>query len=229
MKAKEDSPLSCATSPRLTGPCFEEELRAAISLNPKQSLPDDGLTIAAVLAPLFSYKGECHVLLTRRSQHVLHHKGEISFPGGKLDECDKDFTSCALRETSEEIGVHPNDVRLLGELDDFYTVKTKYLVVPFVGVIPYPYDFRTSSREIAELLMIPLSVFFDPTNRSEFTCNFEGQDIQIFSYLWEGNTIWGATARILKHLIDLIVEYRRLEILDTNDATLEKNKCLVNK
>ena len=121
-------------------PCFEDELTRALDARPRRVLPPEGMTIAAVLVPLFSVEGKRHVLLTKRSQAVEHHKGEISFPGGKLDPDDADLLSCALRETDEEVGIKPSDVRIIGELDDFYTVATRYVVAPFVGVIPYPYD-----------------------------------------------------------------------------------------
>jgi 8-oxo-dGTP pyrophosphatase MutT (NUDIX family) len=164
------------------------------------------MVTAAVLVPLFSKNGEPHVLLTKRSDFVEHHKGEVSFPGGKLDPEDPDLKSCALRETEEEVGIDPGDVKIVGELDDFYTVATSFLVVPFVGVIPYPYDFRPSSREIVSLLRVPLEIFFDPARRTEETCFIRGQRVEIVSYFWEGQTIWGATGRILKHFVEILTD-----------------------
>jgi ADP-ribose pyrophosphatase YjhB (NUDIX family) len=135
---------------------------------------------------------------------VEHHRGEISFPGGKLDPSDPDLRSCALRETHEEIGIPPDDVKVIGELDDFYTVATKFHVVPFVGVVPYPYKLSLSSREIAAIVAPPLEIFFDPSRRSEDTLIFRGEPVTVVSYRWEGHNIWGATARILQHLVELI-------------------------
>jgi 8-oxo-dGTP pyrophosphatase MutT (NUDIX family) len=174
----------------------------------KKTLPTTGVVTAAVLVPLFFLDCRVHVLLTKRSSHVEHHKGEISFPGGKLDSDDPGLLHCALRETNEEIGVHPKDVQILGELDDFYTVATGYLVAPFVGVIPYPYDFRTSPREIDCLLSVPLDFFFDPTCRTEDTWEIEGRPVQVISYKWQNHNIWGATARILKHFTDILSDLR---------------------
>jgi 8-oxo-dGTP pyrophosphatase MutT (NUDIX family) len=185
-------------------PDFETELEKILRCRQKKRLPDAGLTIAAVLVPLLYINGRPHILLTQRSEHVEHHKGEISFPGGKFDSGDKDFIDCALRETSEEIGVRPSDVRLIGELDDFYTVATKYLVVPFVGAIPHPYEFRPSVREISAVISVPLRVFFDPDYRREYIWDHNGEPIEMVSYLWEGHNIWGATARILKHFVELV-------------------------
>ncbi len=191
-----------------TLPCFEEELTKILGSRRKNELPPDGMTTAAVLVPLFVKNGQRHVLLTKRSDFVEHHKGEISFPGGKVDPEDRDFLTCALRETAEEVGVNPEDVRVVGELDDFYTVATGYLVVPFVGVIPYPYDFHPSAREIAGLLAVPLEVFFDPARRTEDTWILKGEPVEVISYRWQGNNIWGATARILKHFTELVKEWQ---------------------
>lgn len=187
-------------------PCFQEKLASILVSRTKRVLPTDGLITAAVLVPLFSKDGLVHVLLTKRSELVEHHKGEISFPGGKLDDTDPDLLSCALRETEEEVGIEPVDVRVVGELDEFYTVATGFVVAPFVGVIPYPYEFRPSSREIAELIGVPMHVFFDPERRAEETWMYNGKPIEVISYRWKGHNIWGATARILKHFVELVQE-----------------------
>jgi 8-oxo-dGTP pyrophosphatase MutT (NUDIX family) len=187
-------------------PCFEEQLTRILKSREKRVLSAHGLITAAVLMPLFSKEGRVHVLLTERSEFVEHHRGEISFPGGKMDQVDENPESCALRETSEEVGIRPRDVRLVGELDDFYTVATHFLVVPFVGMIPYPYEFRPSSREIASLLAVPLDVFFDPGRRTEEIWHIGGQPVEVISYRWRGHNIWGATARILKHFTELVAD-----------------------
>jgi len=177
-----------------------------LSTRRKKALPADGLVTAAVLVPLFAKNDIPYVLLTKRSDQVEHHKGEISFPGGKLDPSDPDLVSCALRETSEEVGLDPGEVRIIGELDDFYTVATHYHVVPFVGMIPFPYRFRTSAREIESLLSVPLEVFFDPSLRHEDVWILKGRPVEVISYIWQGHNIWGATARILKHFAELMAD-----------------------
>jgi len=185
-------------------PCFEDHLRTVLQTREKVVLPRDGMITAAVLVPLYYKEGQPHILLTKRSDQVEHHRGEISFPGGKLDPDDADLQSCALRETREEVGVRSEDVRIVGELDDFYTVATNFLVVPFVGMIPYPYEFRPSDREIDGLIKVPLEIFFDPSRRTEVTWMVHGHPVEIISYLWEGHNIWGATARILKHFTEVV-------------------------
>ncbi len=182
---------------------LEEEIREVLNTRSKRVLSREGVVTAAVLVALFRNETGYQVLLTKRSKHVEHHKGEISFPGGKLDDTDPDLLSCALRETHEEIGVLPGDVRILGELDDVYTFATSYLVVPFVGVIPYPYRFTPSRREIDEVLAVPLEVFFDPDGKKVEQWNVGGQSVGVIFYNWNGYTIWGATARILDHFAGL--------------------------
>ncbi|HMK34733.1 MAG TPA: CoA pyrophosphatase [Desulfomonilaceae bacterium] len=185
-------------------PCFEEQLAQMLCARNKITLSPEGMIVAAVLVPLFINNGRPYVLLTERSDLVEHHRGEISFPGGKFDPTDPDLKSCALRETAEEIGMDPAHVRIVGELDDFYTVATRFLVAPFVGMIPYPYEFRPSAREIAGLLSVPLEVFFDPVRRTEEIWTINDQPIEVISYRWKGYNIWGATARIMKHFTELI-------------------------
>ena len=124
---------------------------------------------------------------------------------------DITILDCALRETAEEIGVDPDHVRILGELDDFYTVATGFRVIPFVGLIPYPYEFRTSAREISGLLDVPLEVFFDPEKRSEEIWMIRDEEVEVVSYLWEGHNIWGATARILKHFTEITEEWQGVQ------------------
>lgn len=189
-------------------PCFESELGRILTSREKTILPRADKVVAAVLVPLFRKDGDVHVLLTKRSDAVEHHKGEVSFPGGKLDDDDVDLLHCALRETHEEVGILPTDVRIVGEMDDFYTVATSYLVVPFVGMIPYPYDFKPSTREIDEVIGVPLEVFFDPARRSTEIWTFEGKPLEIISYKWHGYNIWGATARILNRFTQLVENCR---------------------
>ncbi|MEW6136989.1 MAG: CoA pyrophosphatase [Thermodesulfobacteriota bacterium] len=197
---------------------IEKDLESILRSRYKVVLSGRGLVTAAVLVPLLAKEGEAHVLLTKRSDQVEHHKGEISFPGGKLDPTDRDLQACALRETEEEIGVAPSDVRIVGELDDFYTVATHFHVVPFVGIIPYPYHFRPSSREIASLLNVPLRIFFEPHRRREEIWTFHGQSVEVVSYLWEGHNIWGATARILKHLAEVLANGRPVTEVGPSNA-----------
>ena len=162
---------------------------------------------AAVLVPLFQKEGDCHLLFTRRSEEVKYHKGEISFPGGMVDEEDKELINTALREADEEIGVKESDVQVLGVLDDIVTI-TEFIVTPIVGLFPYPYPFKVSEAEIAELIEVPLASLIDENNFSEREIFRGGQKEVVYAYQYGEHIIWGATARILNQFLDLITSSR---------------------
>ena len=162
---------------------------------------------AAVLVPLFKKEKDCHLLFTKRTDTVRYHKGEISFPGGVFDEEDSELQQTALREAFEEIGLKKSDVQILGVLDDIVTI-TEFIITPFVGLFPYPYPFKVSLIEIAELIEVPLPSLLDEECFGERTI-MQG-DLQriVYTYQYGNHTIWGATALILKQFLDLISSSR---------------------
>ncbi len=190
---------------------MEKKIKEILDCREKSCIQDDRLTRAAVLIPLFVKNGEYHILFTRRTDQVEHHKGQISFPGGRKDGADRDLLATALREAEEEMGIRPEDVHVLGELDDICTV-TNFCVSPFVGLIPYPYSFRVNPREIEEVIEVPLIVLFEKSNfRREFR-GLEGKMWPVYFYRHDRHTIWGATASILKQLLDLLPEDEREKV-----------------
>jgi 8-oxo-dGTP pyrophosphatase MutT (NUDIX family) len=159
---------------------------------------------AAVLALLFHDQGADRVLLTRRTDTVEHHKGQISFPGGGVHAADADLSVTALRETWEEVGVRPEDVALFGRLDDVITTSN-YLVAPFVGGLRrVPYQFMPSAIEVAEVLAPPLAHLLDDANLVMEAREVNGQVRLTPAYYWQGHRIWGATARMLQELLELL-------------------------
>jgi 8-oxo-dGTP pyrophosphatase MutT (NUDIX family) len=162
---------------------------------------------AAVLVPLFQKDGDCHLLFTKRSEEVKYHKGEISFPGGVVDEEDIELVNTALREAHEEIGLMESDVQIIGVLDDIVTI-TEFIVTPIVGLFPYPYPFNVSEVEIAELIEVPLSSLLDEDCFSEREILRGGQEEAVYAYQYGNHIIWGATARILKQFLDLVTSQR---------------------
>ncbi len=159
---------------------------------------------AAVLIPIFGKDEKIYVLFTKRSNHVEHHKGQISFPGGGVEETDPSIECTALREAYEEIGLKKEDVKILGRLDDTITFASGYIVHPIVGLIPYPYDFRINKKEVENILIVPLDLFLKKGAGKFRAISNDGKIYNSFSYEYNGNIIWGATARIIQNLIEAI-------------------------
>ena len=185
---------------------MREKIKRILSQRERQTfiITDVPLAPAAVLLPLYEREGEYWMLFTKRTQKVAYHKGQISFPGGARDEEDRDLMDTALRETFEEIGVKPEDVEILGELDRMGTLTSNFLITPFVGIIPHPYEFTIARDEIDELVEVPISALLDRNNYREEFQVYEGMTYQGSFFDYEGKVIWGATAKILKQFLDLV-------------------------
>jgi 8-oxo-dGTP pyrophosphatase MutT (NUDIX family) len=184
---------------------MEKKLKEILSCRGKNCINDERFRRAAVLIPLFKKNGEYHILFTRRTDKVRHHKGQISFPGGRQDPGEELLTT-ALREAREEMGIEEKDVQILGELDDICTATSDFCVSPFVGLIPYPYPFEVSPAEIEEVLEVPLSALLNGPGFREELFERDGEFFPVYYYEHNGHNIWGATARILKQLLELLPE-----------------------
>lgn len=172
--------------------------------NPITAAPE-GLMPAAVMLLLYRKDDDYCVLLNKRSMTVEHHKGEMSFPGGARDPEDVDFEDTARRETYEEMGIARGDITILGRLDDNVT-RSNFLVKVFVGTIPYPYEFRPSCHEIAEVVEIPLNVLRDPTSWRWDSRIEDSERIAVRSYGYQEHLVYGATAKILDQFLDVVEE-----------------------
>jgi 8-oxo-dGTP pyrophosphatase MutT (NUDIX family) len=191
---------------------MEKKIKEILACRGKACIEDPRFKRAAVLIPLFKKNGEYYILFTRRTDKVEHHKGQISFPGGRQDKKDKDLLTTALREAREEMGIEKKDVRILGELDDICTATTDFCVSPFVAHIPYPYPFKVNSREIEEVIEVPLSVLLDESRFRQELHKRDGKPFLVYFYQHKDHTIWGATATILKQLLDLLPEEDKAKI-----------------
>jgi 8-oxo-dGTP pyrophosphatase MutT (NUDIX family) len=163
-----------------------------------------GFRRAAVLLPLFETESGLHLLLTQRTEQVPTHKGQIAFPGGGFEEADGDLLSTALREAEEEIGLHPQDVEILGSLDDTVTVSSRHVVRPYVGFVPPGYPYRPDAFEIARLIHLPVTPLLEGAPFRVETWERQGQPVVVYFYEYEGSTVWGLTARILKQFVELV-------------------------
>ncbi len=188
---------------RVCGEYFLDRIRDILKQRERTVIEHPSFPHAAVLVPLFEKEGSCHLLFTKRTDQVKYHKGEISFPGGAFDEQDGDLKKTALREAYEEIGLTESDVQVLGTLDDIVTV-TEFIVTPFVGIFPYPYAFKLSPIECAELIEVPLASLLDSDCFGEKEIIQDDTKRMVETYQYGHHNIWGATARILKQFLDLI-------------------------
>ncbi len=167
-------------------------------LNPDLA-PDGDLVPAAVLVPIVERAGGMTVLLTRRTDHLNDHPGQISFPGGRTEARDEGPVDTALRETEEEIGLERARIEVLGRLGVRET-GTGYRVVPVVGVITPPFPVTPDPSEVAEVFEVPLSHVLDPANHRFETRVISGVERQFYAVPYGDYYIWGLTARLLVNL-----------------------------
>lgn len=161
---------------------------------------------AAVLVPLVARESQWHLLLTRRTDAVESHKGQVSFPGGGCEEDETEPEQTALRETWEEIGIAGDDVRILGRLNDLVTI-TNFRVTPVVGVVSWPYPFVLSAHEVSRVFTMPLAWIANRSNWQErqFTLDGEPRPYPVITYQeYDGEVLWGATARITHNFLQVI-------------------------
>ncbi len=155
---------------------------------------------AAVLILLYPHEGQLYFPLTRRTDRVANHKGQISLPGGAQDPEDASFWDTALRETLEEIGVDPMRIRRIAALSVLYIPASHFEIHPFVGYVPARPFFMPDATEVAEIIEFPLQVLLDPGIKDEETWLLHGRQTQVPFYRYGEHVIWGATAMVLSEL-----------------------------
>jgi 8-oxo-dGTP pyrophosphatase MutT (NUDIX family) len=170
--------------------------RSDYDLNPgNRPAAKTDLTPAAVLLPLV-FRHEPHVLLTRRTDHLSRHAGQVAFPGGRADPKDISLVETALRETQEETGIDPAFVTIAGFLDAYET-GTGYAILPVVGLLADGFALSPHEHEVAAIFEVPLSFLLDPANRQLHKREFQGRQRSFYAFTYEGHYIWGATAAML--------------------------------
>lgn len=171
-------------------------------LNPDVVLPPGRkLRPAGVLVPILCDGPQARLYLTKRSSALKHHPGQIAFPGGKQDEGDADIAATALREASEEIGLDPANVEVLGELPSHETV-TGFTVTPIVARVVAPFTPRPEAGEVDEVFTVPLAHVMTPDNYVIQSRRWRGSRRHYFTVPFGPYYIWGATARILRSMAD---------------------------
>ena len=164
---------------------------------------------AAVLIPLFFKEGQAHILFTKRTDKVEHHKGQISFPGGAKDPQDEDLLATALRETHEEMGINPEHIKILGRTDTFLT-NTNYLVTPYVGYFSYPYDYLINEDEISEVIEVPLLHLLDPEVFEQKMIERGGYKWDVHFYAFGSESIWGVTGFLVSNFLSIVFGLPRM-------------------
>lgn len=182
-----------------------ERLRHKLATRERLALTLDGFAPAAVLVPWVTEPGKPdRLLFTERRHDLSTHAGQIAFPGGKRDEVDTDSAATAVRETSEELGVAPVDVEVLGLLDDVPT-PTRFVITPVVARLRGPLTLRPSPGEVASIFYTEVNELADPRRYSaNGSRSFLGITYDMHEYRWEPHRIWGATARMVHQLLALL-------------------------
>jgi 8-oxo-dGTP pyrophosphatase MutT (NUDIX family) len=163
---------------------------------------------AAVLVAVFEEHGEAHVVLTKRPETMPSHRGEIAFPGGKRDPGDVSLVAAALREADEEIGLAPDVVEVAGELDSLSTVASQFTIAPIIGLLAAPPVLRPDPREVEAAFAVPISELLDPEAYREELWDLWGSWRPMAFFDLPGETVWGATARILAGFLRFLTEAR---------------------
>ncbi|HET9228472.1 MAG TPA: CoA pyrophosphatase [Thermoanaerobaculia bacterium] len=175
------------------------QVRERFSSPPPRRLAASDLRQASVLVPLYVDAGELWTVLTKRTDDLPSHRGQIAFPGGGR-ELKEDAWAAALRESHEEIGLDPKRVLPLGILDEQET-PAGFRVIPCVGAIPFPFEVRPNEREIDEVFSLPLTAFSNPRMVEERLVKINGVERLLLVYHIGNRQIWGLTARILQNLL----------------------------
>jgi 8-oxo-dGTP pyrophosphatase MutT (NUDIX family) len=175
-------------------------------LNPSMRVDaPPNLTAAAVLIPLVLHDDGATMLLTLRTDHLRDHAGQVSFPGGRVEECDVDALDCALRETEEEVGLDRSFIDVIGTLDTYET-RTGFSITPVVGLVRPGFTLTLDPGEVAEAFEVPLTFVMDPENHERHSRMWKGAMRYFYMLPFEDRYIWGATAGMIINLYQALAK-----------------------
>ena len=183
---------------------FRKQIQRKLATYSPRHLRESHTATAAVLISILDKRGEPHILLTRRTHEVATHKGQVSFPGGMREAVDFSLRETALRETHEEVGIPPDYVEVLGEFDQYMSV-TNFLVTPFVGFLREGFTLAANPSEVDRILEVPLEFFRLSEPRRQYFYK-PGKRGILYFYDYDGEVIWGLTARMIRDLLALVDE-----------------------
>lgn len=186
----------------------QDDIRCRLEGYARPSLslpPEHAFRSAAILIPLACEAGQWNLLFTRRTEQLRNHKGQISFPGGSAEPGDASREATALRETYEEVGISAGEIEILGSLWEMPTI-TGFLITPVVGRIPWPTPLKLAAEEVSRAFLVPLHWLADPANHVELPLTRPDGRIEKVIYFspYQGEQIWGATARITLNFLRAI-------------------------
>ncbi len=156
---------------------------------------------AAVMILIVPHAKGYTIVLTKRAEDLPHHPGQVSFPGGKVEDADTSICDTALRETQEELGIDPKDVDIIGTLDTYIT-RTGFKITPVVAMAKGPLTYTPDPSEVDAVFELPISLLMNPDSITHEKKDFKGQTYRFVSWEYDGFRIWGATAFMLKNLTE---------------------------
>lgn len=165
--------------------------------------PDAQIREAAVLVPIIKRDEGLSVLFTKRTDHLSHHPGQISFPGGHTEEEDESANHAALRETEEEVGLPSSYIQVIGHLNSYVT-RTGFRITPVVGLVDVPFPTAPDPHEVAEVFEVPLAFLMNEANHQKCSRVFKGTERHFWAMPYEEYYIWGATAGMLRNLYEIL-------------------------
>lgn len=160
---------------------------------------------AGILVPVTDRVADPELILTQRAAHLKTHRGQVAFPGGKRDLTDRSLEETALRETHEEIGLHPSQVQIVGSLSQVVS-RHRILVTPYVGIVPHGATLEANPSEIDSIFKVPVSFFMEDRRLRTDSLGFQGSTLYVPCYQWEGYHIWGLSAVVVVDFLNAVYD-----------------------